>query len=186
MSTIKVKIQGSTAVVTPGVALWDELDTNKFRAVLNELLARADIKKIVLNLHSVSHLNSTALGILVQTHADVQSTYRSLILCEVKKQVGNIFEVTKLNTILDIRPKLEDAFDDDYHQRGVNQKSKLSYTFEQRDDSMIVHMDGHLIGGPDSEKLSTACKAHLEDSRVQRLVLDLADCATSVRLVLAV
>lgn len=114
MSTIKVEIQGSTAVVTPGVALWDELDTNKFRAVLNELLARADIKKIILNLHSVSHLNSTALGILVQTYAEIQSTPRSLILCEVKKQVRNIFEVTKLNTILDIRSTLDNALDDNY------------------------------------------------------------------------
>ncbi len=172
MSEIKVEIQGSTATVTPIVALWSELNTVKLQEAIDELLANREITKIILDLHTVSYLTSNALGILVNAQGSVQNTPRSLILCRVQRSVKSIFEATKLNIILDIRPTLADAHDENYRSSGVDQERR-SFKSEQQGDSMVIHVVGNLMGGPDGEKFVEDCKEHLKNPKIQRLVLDL-------------
>ncbi len=158
--------------MTPIVALWNELNTVKLQEAIDELLANPEITKIILDLHTISHLNSIALGVVLHAHGAVQNTPRSLILCRVHRSVQNIFKVTKLDTILDIRPKLADAHDENFRSSSVDQERR-SFKSEQQGDSMIIHVVGNLMGGPDGEKFVEDCKEHLKNPKIQRLVLDL-------------
>lgn len=172
MSEIKVEIQGSTATVTLAVTLWSHSETSEFRSQIGKLLENRAITKIIWDLQHTSHLTSSILAILTGTRASLEGTSKSLILCQVQKPIQNLLKETLLSTVLDIRPTLADAHDENYRSSGVDQE-RVSFKSEQQGDSMIIHVVGNLMGGPDGEKFVEDCKEHLKNPKIQRLVLDL-------------
>jgi anti-sigma B factor antagonist len=65
-------------------------------------LTRKGIKKIVLRLNGVNHLDSSGVGELVRAHATICKGGGNLKLAEPSKRVRDLLDVTKLAAVFDI------------------------------------------------------------------------------------
>lgn len=83
-------------------------ETDELRKMLNGL---AEEKKtsLVIDLEKVTYLNSTALGVLISTHANFTKRNSKVALCNISKNIENIFVITKLTLVFDIYPTVDDA-----------------------------------------------------------------------------
>jgi anti-sigma B factor antagonist len=83
-------------------------ETDELRKILNGL---AEEKKnaLVIDLEKVTYLNSTALGVLISTHANFTKRNSKVALCNISKNIENIFVITKLTLVFDIYPTVDEA-----------------------------------------------------------------------------
>ncbi|MDX9790824.1 MAG: STAS domain-containing protein [Candidatus Kapaibacterium sp.] len=72
-------------------------------------LADNNQNNLIINLENVTYLNSTALGVLISSHANFSKRNGKIILCNVSKSIENIFVITKLTLVFTIADNLEDA-----------------------------------------------------------------------------
>jgi anti-sigma B factor antagonist len=66
-------------------------------------------KKMVIDLGGVLYLNSTALGVLISAHANYSKRDGEIKLCQLNKNLENLFVITKLSRIFDSYPSQEEA-----------------------------------------------------------------------------
>lgn len=66
-------------------------------------------KKLVIDLGDVLYLNSTALGVLISAHANYSKREGKIKLCQLNKNLENLFVITKLALIFDSYPTQEEA-----------------------------------------------------------------------------
>ena len=59
--------------------------------------------KLLLNFGNVEYLSSAALGKLITLNKKVNSSGGKLILCNIAPNIYEVFEITKLNKILNIQ-----------------------------------------------------------------------------------
>jgi anti-sigma B factor antagonist len=106
MSKVKVEKQiGGTVIHMSGKFIGGE-ETDLLKRTLNEI-SEADEKKLVINLADVTYLNSTALGILIASHANFVKREGEIVLCNISKSIENIFVITKLTLVFNIAESLE-------------------------------------------------------------------------------
>lgn len=74
-----------------------------------KVLADNNQNNLIINLENVTYLNSTALGVLISSHANFVKRNGKIILCNVSKSIENIFVITKLTLVFTIADTLEDA-----------------------------------------------------------------------------
>jgi anti-sigma B factor antagonist len=67
-------------------------------------LADAGNLKMVIDLGEVSYLNSSALGVLISAHANFTKRGGKVKLCQLNKNLENLFVITKLSLIFDTYP----------------------------------------------------------------------------------
>ena len=82
------------------------LDEQTTRIAEEHLLALVEGLKggrLEMDFGNVAYLSSRGLGLLVLLHKRLRARGRRLILCNLAPQVFEVFEVTKLHTLLDIR-----------------------------------------------------------------------------------
>jgi anti-anti-sigma factor len=83
-------------------------ETDELKSAITALLEQGKLKLIV-DLAEVSYLNSSAIGALTVAHASFTARSGKMILCNVNKNISNIFLVTKLSTIFLTEDKRQDA-----------------------------------------------------------------------------
>jgi anti-sigma B factor antagonist len=105
---VKCEMHGDVAVVTPGGTLWGGDETGKLRETIDDLIAK-DNKRLVIDLGNVNHLNSTALGVLVQTHANYAGRQGAVKLARVEKRINNILVITKLSMVFEVFENVDAA-----------------------------------------------------------------------------
>jgi len=66
-------------------------------------------KKLVIDLGEVLYLNSTALGVLISAHANYAKREGKIVLCQLNKNIENLFVITKLALIFDSFHTVEEA-----------------------------------------------------------------------------
>lgn len=66
-------------------------------------------KKLIIDLGDVLYLNSTALGVLISAHANYSKREGKIKLCQLNKNLENLFVITKLALIFDSYPTEEEA-----------------------------------------------------------------------------
>ena len=66
-------------------------------------------KKIVLNFASVDFLSSAALGKLITLDKRVKAHAGTLKLCNIRREIYEVFAITKLNRLFDIKNEEADA-----------------------------------------------------------------------------
>lgn len=66
-------------------------------------------KKLIIDLGDVLYLNSTALGVLISAHANYSKRDGKIKLCQLNKNLENLFVITKLALIFDSYPTEEEA-----------------------------------------------------------------------------
>lgn len=92
-------VNGVTAVDIEGRIVLGE-ESNAFREKIKGLLA-AGKKKIVLNLATVSYIDSAGLGTLVATFHSARSQGATLKLANLGTKFKEVLQVTKLMTVFD-------------------------------------------------------------------------------------
>ncbi len=89
-----------------------DLAEDHIQAVSGELSALVDRLvhgRLTLDLGEVRYLTSTALGMLVALHTRLRARRGHLALTNVIEIVREVFAVTRLDTVLDIRRGLEEV-----------------------------------------------------------------------------
>ena len=72
-------------------------------AELVKLVDKVQPKKLLLNLTGVHYIYSTALSRLITLHKRIKMYKGELRLCELEPEVAELFEVTQLKKLFDIR-----------------------------------------------------------------------------------
>jgi anti-sigma B factor antagonist len=66
-------------------------------------------EKLLIDLSKVTYLNSTAIGVLVSAQTTYTRNGWQIKLCGLNKNIENIFVITKLTLVFDVRDSREEA-----------------------------------------------------------------------------
>lgn len=100
---IEVKHEGDISIVR--VTEVDAL-SESFEEVADELLSvveNENCRKLIIDLGNVQYLHSMALGQLVKLEKSLIAVGGQLRLCNLQPTVKELFEITGLDSVLDIR-----------------------------------------------------------------------------------
>lgn len=90
------------------------LDEGNIQIIGNQLFGLVDSdgrRKIVLDFSSVEYLSSAALGKLITMDKKVKGAKGKLRLCNIRPDILEVFVITRLNKLFDIRDTQEDALE---------------------------------------------------------------------------
>ncbi|MCA9097748.1 MAG: STAS domain-containing protein [Planctomycetaceae bacterium] len=88
------------------------LDEANIQIIGNQLFGMVDAddrKKIVLDFSNVEYLSSAALGKLITLDKKVKSAKGKLRLCNIRPDIYEVFAITRLNKLFDIRETQDQA-----------------------------------------------------------------------------
>ena len=90
------------------------LDETNIQNIGNQLFALVDEdgrKKIVLDFSLVEYLSSAALGKLITLDKKAKAAKAKLRLCCIRPEIFEVFTITRLDRIFDIKSTQEDALE---------------------------------------------------------------------------
>jgi len=110
MLTPKVKVagEGNVRVITLNGEFIGGKETDQLREVLAGE-AQADTERLLIDLSGAKYLNSTALGVLIAAHTNFSKRGGRVGLCNVSKNIENIFVITKLSLVFHIYSSREEG-----------------------------------------------------------------------------
>jgi anti-sigma B factor antagonist len=88
------------------------LDENNIQVIGNQLFGLVEEegrKKIVLDFSNVEYLSSAALGKLITMDKKVKAAGGKLRLCSIRPDIYEVFAITKLNKLFDIKDDQDQA-----------------------------------------------------------------------------
>lgn len=88
------------------------LDEGNIQIIGNQLFALTEEdhrQKIVLDFSNVEYLSSAALGKLITMDKKVKAAKGKLRLCAIRPDIYEVFAITKLNKLFDMKDTLEAA-----------------------------------------------------------------------------
>ena len=106
---INKEIRGDIAILNLSGSLLGGPDSYERMPAEFKTLIDDGLKKVVVNLEQVRRMNSTGLGILIRCYMSVKKTDGDLKLTGLGDTIKGILVMTKLNTVFDTYPTLEDA-----------------------------------------------------------------------------
>lgn len=83
-------------------------ETDELRDAVKKLSEEGNLK-LVIDLGEVVYLNSSALGVLIASHANYAKRNGQIKLCQLSKNIENIFVITKLTGVFDSYTSQMDA-----------------------------------------------------------------------------
>lgn len=89
--------------------ILDEANIAEIGQHLITIVESKDRPKILLDFSNVDHLSSAALGMLINVNNRVKQHNGQLRLANIKPQIMEVFEITKLNKLFKILPTRADA-----------------------------------------------------------------------------
>ena len=106
---INKEIRGDIAILNLSGSLLGGPDSYERMPAEFKTLIDDGLKKVVVNLEQVRRMNSTGLGILIRCYMSVKKADGDLKLTGLGDTIKGILVMTKLNTVFDTYPTLEDA-----------------------------------------------------------------------------
>ena len=91
--------------------ILDEVNINQIGEQLNGLIAKSAQPKMVLDFTNVSHMSSSALGMLILLHKRIRQKNGQLRLCCIQPNIYEVFVITRLNEILKITSTQQESID---------------------------------------------------------------------------
>jgi anti-sigma B factor antagonist len=94
-------------VVVVGFAdrkLLDDAEISELTTELFELVEEVMSARVVLNFSNVELMATAVLGMLVRIDRRIKANGGRLKLCHIRPQIHKVFELTRLNTLFDIKP----------------------------------------------------------------------------------
>jgi anti-sigma B factor antagonist len=89
--------------------ILDEANIAEIGQALTALVESKDRPKILLDFAKVDHLSSAALGMLINVNNRVKQQSGQLRLSNIRPQIMEVFEITKLNKLFKILPTRAEA-----------------------------------------------------------------------------
>jgi anti-sigma B factor antagonist len=78
---------------------------------LLELISKTDILNIVLDFETVKFLSSAVLRVLIKVHTVIGQRHGQLRLCFIDPKILEVFKITKLDKVFDIRANIDAALE---------------------------------------------------------------------------
>ena len=82
--------------------ILDESNIAELADQLGAVVASNDKPKMILDFANVSHMSSSALGMLITLHKRVREKNGQLRLCNIQPGIYEVFVITRLNEIFQI------------------------------------------------------------------------------------
>jgi anti-sigma B factor antagonist len=101
-------IEKATAVVTLNGKLLLGSDTQRFAALVPELIATGH-KNLIFDLRGVTHIDSTGIGRFIDTYTRLMKIGGKMRLAGATGAVRDSFHVTRLDTVFSFYPSVESA-----------------------------------------------------------------------------
>ena len=109
---LKVSTEGDVAVVElTDRKILDEVNISQIGEQLNAVIAQAEKPKLVLDFANVSHMSSSALGMLITVHKRIRQKEGMLQLCNIQPTIYEVFVITRLNEIFHICESRREALE---------------------------------------------------------------------------
>ncbi len=108
MALKTTSLEGGVGLIEVSGSLVGGEETDKLRAAVAGFVDR-EYQKLVIDLSSVTFLNSTAIGVLVSAHTTYSRKGWQIKLCGINKNINNIFVITKLTLVFDVAESRQDA-----------------------------------------------------------------------------
>jgi anti-sigma B factor antagonist len=89
--------------------ILDEANINEIGLQLTGLVESKDRPKILIDFRNVDHLSSAALGMLINVNNRVKNQRGQLRLVNIRPQILEVFEITKLNKLFKILGTRDEA-----------------------------------------------------------------------------
>lgn len=89
------------------VRLSGELDhhtADNLRVQLTKTLEGYDIRHIVLNLASLSFMDSSGLGVILGRYKQLKRLHGEMVVCEISPAIQRLFEMSGLFKIINLEP----------------------------------------------------------------------------------
>ncbi|MHB8899527.1 MAG: STAS domain-containing protein [Thermoguttaceae bacterium] len=87
----------------------EDLGIQELGQELFQLVEVRNCRKIVLNFSAVDFLSSAALGKLITLDKKMKSKAGKLKLCNIRPEIYEVFAITRLNRLFDIKDEEADA-----------------------------------------------------------------------------
>ena len=87
----------------------DEANITDIGGRLNGLIDAEQKPRLLLDFANVEHLSSAALGMLINVNNRVREKNGQLRLCNIRRQILEVFSITKLDTLFKILPDRDAA-----------------------------------------------------------------------------
>ncbi len=94
---------GVTVVEFSDRKILEELSIREIEEQLFAMVDNAPSVKLLLNFQSVEHLSSAALGMLINLDKKVREKKGKLVLSDINPQIFEVFKITQLYKMFDIR-----------------------------------------------------------------------------------
>ncbi len=108
MGNIKIEQQiGGKIIHLKGQFIGGK-ETDELRKTLNEF-SQQNESKLVIDLAGVTYLNSAALGVLIAANSNFLKRKARIVLCNLDKNIENIFIITKLSLVFEIAEDIDSA-----------------------------------------------------------------------------
>ena len=109
---LKITTEGNVTVVEiTDRKIIDEVNISQIGEQLNALVVDGQSPRILLDFAGVSHMSSSALGMLITLHKRVREKGGQLRLCNIQPGIYEVFVITRLNEIFQIFRSRAEAMD---------------------------------------------------------------------------
>lgn len=110
------------AVLDVRGSLTGDEDTDKLKTAARDLLEQGN-RKLVIDLGGVTYINSSGIGALVHILTSYTHEKGKVKLCRLGKGVENVFVITRLLSVFDVRETREEALQS-FESSSVSPKVK--------------------------------------------------------------
>ncbi|MCY3020877.1 MAG: STAS domain-containing protein [Planctomycetota bacterium] len=101
-------VQGDVAIVTILESrILDETNVNEIGQALMDLVTKQYMIKMVIDLGEVRYLSSAVLRQLIALYKKIKAEKGDLKLCRVNPEVREVFKITQLDKMIEIKDDLE-------------------------------------------------------------------------------
>jgi anti-sigma B factor antagonist len=91
--------------------ILDEINITQIGEQLTGLIAQGDNPKMAIDFTNVDHMSSSALGMLITLHKRIREKGGRLVLCCIQPAIYEVFVITRLNEIFEIRETRDEAME---------------------------------------------------------------------------
>jgi anti-sigma B factor antagonist len=91
--------------------ILDEANIAEIGTRVGEVIESEHRPRLLLDFRNVDHLSSAALGMLINANNRVREKNGELRLCDIKRQIFEVFTITKLDKLFRIYPNRQAALE---------------------------------------------------------------------------
>jgi anti-sigma B factor antagonist len=89
--------------------LLEDAEIASLEQSLLQMIKQANIVNFVLNFENVNFLSSAVLRVLIKVNTAISERHGKLRLCAIAPKILEVFKITRLNKVFDIRENIDAA-----------------------------------------------------------------------------